>query len=259
MAKAAIAILGRHPAAGLRGAGLALMLGAGLVLALAQGLRAEETTIAHGVATLGTLSYGPDFTHLDYVNPEAPKGGEISEWTAGGFDNYNPYTLEGRAAAWASAAHESLLTGTADTVGEAYCLLCETVEYPASKDWAIFTLREGIRFSDGTPATPEDVVFSYEIFRDHGLSSFRAVLSQQVASVEVLDARRVKFSFQPGYPRRDIIQAAGGLPLLSRAQFERDKISLDKASDVPLIGTGAYRFGSAKEGRSVSWVRNPDY
>lgn len=259
MAKAAIAISGRHPAAGLRGAGLALMLGAGLVLALAQGLRAEETTIAHGVATLGTLSYGPDFTHLDYVNPEAPKGGEISEWTAGGFDNYNPYTLEGRAAAWASAAHESLLTGTADTVGEAYCLLCETVEYPASKDWAIFTLREGIRFSDGTPATPEDVVFSYEIFRDHGLSSFRAVLSQQVASVEVLDARRVKFSFQPGYPRRDIIQAAGGLPLLSRAQFERDKISLDKASDVPLIGTGAYLFGAAKEGRSVSWVRNPDY
>ena len=259
MAKAAIAISGRHPAAGLRGAGLALMLGAGLVLALAQGLRAEETTIAHGVATLGTLSYGPDFTHLDYVNPEAPKGGEISEWTAGGFDNYNPYTLEGRAAAWASAAHESLLTGTADTVGEAYCLLCETVEYPASKDWAIFTLREGIRFSDGTPATPEDVVFSYEIFRDHGLSSFRAVLSQQVASVEVLDARRVKFSFQPGYPRRDIIQAAGGLPLLSRAQFERDKISLDKASEVPLIGTGAYLFGAAKEGRSVSWVRNPDY
>ncbi|PCD78181.1 extracellular solute-binding protein [Pseudothioclava arenosa] len=259
MAKAAIAISGRDPAAGLRRAGLALMLGAGLWLGLTQAGRAEDTIVAHGVATLGTLSYSPDFTHLAYVNPEAPKGGEISEWTSGGFDNFNPYTLEGRAAAWASAAHESLLTGTADTVGEAYCLLCESVEYPASKDWAIFTLREGIRFSDGTLATTDDVVFSYETFRDFGLSSFRAVLAQQVASVEKLDDRRVKFTFQPGYPRRDIIQAAGGLPLLSRAQFERDKISLDKASDVPLIGTGPYKFGASKDGRSVSWVRNPDY
>ncbi|MBW0156954.1 extracellular solute-binding protein [Sedimentimonas flavescens] len=237
----------------------AAVVGAALWMGLAGLARAEETIVASAIATLGDLKYGPDFTHLDYVNPDAPKGGEISEWTAGGFDNFNPYTLEGRAAALSSAPHESMLTGTADTVGEAYCLLCESFEYPASRDWVIFTLREGVRFSDGTPMTSEDVLFSYEVFRDKGLSSFRAVVSQQIASAEVLDARRIKFTFTPDYPRRDIIQAAGGLPVLSKAQFERDGLDLEKASDKVLMGSGPYMFDSAKDGRTVIWKRNPDY
>ena len=244
---------------------LAARTGAGLLLAAALwvGLtgigRAEDTLTASAISTLGDLKYAADFIHLDYVNPDAPKGGEISEWTAGGFDNFNPYTLEGRAAALASAPHESMLTGTADTVGEAYCLLCESFEYPESRDWVIFTLREGITFSDGTPMTPEDVVFSYEQLRDKGLSSFRNVVAQQIASVEALDERRVKYTFTADYPRRDIIQAAGGLPVFSKAQFERDGISLDRASDVPLIGSGPYMFDAARDNRSVTWKRNPDY
>ena len=244
---------------------LAARTGAGLLLAAALwvGLtgigRAEDTLTASAISTLGDLKYAADFIHLDYVNPDAPKGGEISEWTAGGFDNFNPYTLEGRAAALASAPHESMLTGTADTVGEAYCLLCESFEYPESRDWVIFTLREGITFSDGTPMTPEDVVFSYEQLRDKGLSSFRNVVAQQIASVEALDERRVKYTFTANYPRRDIIQAAGGLPVFSKAQFERDGISLDRASDVPLIGSGPYMFDAARDNRSVTWKRNPDY
>ena len=244
---------------------LAARTGAGLLLAAALwvGLtgigRAEDTLTASAISTLGDLKYAADFIHLDYVNPDAPKGGEISEWTAGGFDNFNPYTLEGRAAALASAPHESMLTGTADTVGEAYCLLCESFEYPESRDWVIFTLREDITFSDGTPMTPEDVVFSYEQLRDKGLSSFRNVVAQQIASVEALDERRVKYTFTADYPRRDIIQAAGGLPVFSKAQFERDGISLDRASDVPLIGSGPYMFLAARDNRSVTWKRNPDY
>ena len=244
---------------------LAARTGAGLLLAAALwvGLtgigRAEDTLTASAISTLGDLKYAADFTHLDYVNPDAPKGGEISEWTAGGFDNFNPYTLEGRAAALASAPHESMLTGTADTVGEAYCLLCESFEYPESRDWVIFTLREDITFSDGPPMTPEDVVFSYDQLREKGRSSFRNVVAQQIASVEALDERRVKYTFTANYPRRDIIQAAGGLPVFSKAQFARDGISLDRASDVPLIGSGPYMFDAARDNRSVTWKRNPDY
>ncbi len=238
------------------GAGL---LALGLWAGLAAQLRAEETLTASAISTLGDLKYAEGFAHLDYVNPAAPKGGEISEWTSGGFDNFNPYTIEGRAAALASAPHESLLTGTADTVGEYYCLLCESFEYPASKDWVIFTLREGIRFSDGTPMTADDVLFSYETFRDKGLSSYRAVVAQQITAATVLDARRIRFDFVPGYPRRDIIQAAGGLSVLSRAQFERDGIDLAKPSNVALIGSGPYMFEAARDGRSVVWKRNPDY
>lgn len=236
-----------------------MLLGAALWAGFATQTRAEDTITASAISTLGDLKYAPDFAHLDYVNPQAPKGGEISEWAPGGFDNFNPYTLEGRAAALSSIGHESMLTGTADTVGEAYCLLCESLEYPESRDWVIFTLREGIRFSDGTPMTTDDVLFSYEQLRTKGLSSFRAVIAQQIASVEVLDPRRIKFTFQPGYPRRDIIQAAGGLPVFSKAQFERDGIDLEKTSDKPLIGSGPYVLDRAQNSRSVVWKRNPDY
>ncbi|MDD8024316.1 MAG: extracellular solute-binding protein [Paracoccaceae bacterium] len=237
----------------------ALLLGAGIWAGVVTQGRAEDTITATAISTLGDLKYAPDFAHLDYVNPNAPKGGEISEWTPGGFDNFNPYTLEGRAAALSSVGHESLLTGTADTVGEAYCLLCESLEYPESRDWVIFTLRDGIRFSDGTPLTTDDVLFSYDQLRTKGLSSFRAVIAQQIASAEVLDARRIKFSFVPGYPRRDIIQGAGGLPVFSKAQFEREGIDLEKSLDKPLIGSGPYVLDRAQNSRSVTWRRNPDY
>ncbi|PYF10305.1 microcin C transport system substrate-binding protein [Rhodobacter viridis] len=259
MAKAAVRVAVQD-----RRAAMARALGGGLVaMLLAAGLsgqlRAEETITAAAIATLGTVKYPPDFKHLDYVNPEAPKGGEISEWTGYGFDNFNPYTIEGRAAPMASAPQESMLTGTADTVGEAYCLLCESFEYPPSRDWVIFTLRPGITFSDGTPLTIEDVLFSYETMRDKGLSSFRAIVAQQIASVEVLDARRIKFTFKPDYPRRDIIQSAGGFPVFSKAQFARDKIDLEKPAQVELMGSGPYMLDSFKMGQTVVWKRNPAY
>lgn len=218
-----------------------------------------DTIVAHGVAVFDELRLPADFAHLAYVNPDAPKGGEISEWVSGGFDSYNPYTVKGRAAAMATAPLESLLVGTADEVGAAYCLLCETVEYPTSRDWAIFTLREGVRFSDGTPMTSADVLFSYEQLRDKGLSSFRAILSQIVASAEILDDRRIRFAFTPDYPRRDVIQAVGGLPVFSKADFERNQRDLSESSNLPFVGSGPYVFDSADIGRSVSWRRNPDY
>lgn len=223
----------------------------------AQGV--EGTIVAHGVSTFGDLGLPADFAHLAYVNPAAPKGGEISEWVSGGFDSYNPFSIKGRAAALSSMPLESLLTGTADEVGAAYCLLCETVEYPESRDWAIFTLREGIRFSDGTPMTAADVLFSYEQLRDKGLSSFRTVIAQQIASAEVLDDRRIRFTFTPDYPRRDLIQSAGGLPVFSKADFERSQHDLGESSKTPYVGSGPYMFDSADIGRSVTWKRNPDY
>lgn len=259
------------------GSALALIAGALIWVGLAFGAHAQDTATqdtattmtpadasgdvvtTYGIATLGSLKYPADFANLDYVNPDAPKGGEISEWAPGGFDNYNPYSIQGRAAALASAPLESLMEGTADTVGELYCLLCKSLQYPASKDWVIFTLRDGIKFSDGSPLTADDVVFSYEQLRDKGLSSFRAVIAQQVKSAEVIDPSHIKFTFMPDYPRRDIIQAVGGLPVFSKAQFEKDKIDLSQTSDVPFIGSGPYMFDAAKDNRTVSWKRNPDY
>ncbi|HRO13573.1 MAG TPA: extracellular solute-binding protein [Paracoccus sp. (in: a-proteobacteria)] len=221
--------------------------------------QATGTIVSHGVSTFGDLALPADFQHLRYVNPDAPKGGEISEWAAGGFDSYNPYTIKGRAARMSTLPLESLMTGTADEIGAAYCLLCETVEYPESRDWAIFTLRPQARFSDGAPVTARDVLFSYEQLRDKGLSSFRAVLVQMVAGAEVLDDRRIRFTFTPDYPRRDVIQAAGGLPIFSRADFEKNGRDLGESSNLPFVGSGPYMFDRADIGRSETWRRNPDY
>ncbi|MDP3860556.1 MAG: ABC transporter substrate-binding protein, partial [Phaeovulum sp.] len=108
----------------------ATLLAAALWLVLALGAMAQVSTIrSHGISTFGDLKYGPDYAHLGYVNPNAPKGGEISIWASGGFDSYNPYSIKGRAAALSSAPLESLLTGTSDEIGSAYGLLAESMEY----------------------------------------------------------------------------------------------------------------------------------
>jgi len=238
----------------------AVLLALALWLALALATQAQETTIrSHGISTFGDLKYGADFAHLDYVNPDAPKGGEISVWTSGGFDSYNPYTIKGRAAALASAPMESLLTGTADEIGSAYGLLAESMAYPPSRDWVIFTLRPEARFSDGSPLTAEDVLFSYELLRDKGLSSFRTVIAQMIAGAEVIDPQHIKFTFMPDYPRRDVIQAAGGLPVFSKAEFAATGRDIQESSNTPYLGSGPYVFDSADEGRRVVWRRNPDY
>jgi microcin C transport system substrate-binding protein len=140
-------------------------------------------------------------------------------WSSAGgsFDSMHPYTSQGNPAVLSSIFFEAMLEGTLDTIGEAYCLLCETVAYPEDQSYVIFTLREEARFSDGTPVTAQDVLFSYEILRDEGLPSFRANLPNTVAGAEVLDDRRIRFDFNPESQVRGRITTAGGLPVFSEA------------------------------------------
>src|SRR5680860_910081 len=127
---------------------------------------------SHGYSYFGDLKYPADFTHFDYVNPEAPKGGEISLDAAGTFDSMNPYSRKGRAGAYSWMVYESLLGempatnegAPADVYGESYGLLAESLEYDAGKTWVIFHMRPEARFSDGTPVTAHDVVFSHNLF-----------------------------------------------------------------------------------------------
>lgn len=224
------------------------------------GAQAQETTKTYGVSTFGELKYGPDFTHLDYVNPDAPKGGEMAfSWSSGSFDSMHPYTRKGRSAVLASVFFEAMLETTADEIGSAYCLLCETIEYPEDKAWVIFTIRPEARFSDGTPVTADDALFSYEILRDEGLPSFRASIGKTLAGAEVLDERRIKYTFTEGAPLRDRIQSAGGLPVFSRASHEAAGIPFEDSRLEPLIGSGPYTLGELDVGNRVVYVRNPDY
>jgi microcin C transport system substrate-binding protein len=235
-------------------AGLAL-----LALAAAAAAQAETVITAHGISTFGDLKYPADFAHLDYVNPDAPKGGEISVWAFGGFDSLNPYSVKGRAAGLASAPYESILTGTADEIGASYCLLCSTLEYPEDRSWVVFNLRPEARFSDGSPLTAEDVCFSFRTFLTKGLTDFRTVFAEQVEGCTVEGPHRVKFTFKPGVPTRDLPADVGGLPVLSKAQYEANGRDLEAASLEPFLGSGPYVIDRVDVGKSMVLRRNPDY
>jgi microcin C transport system substrate-binding protein len=237
------------------GTGLLILLWAATVVAS----RAQDTITAHGISTFGDLKYPADFKHLDYVNVDAPKGGEISEWAFGGFDSMNPYTEKGRSASLSSAFYETILGGTADEIGASYCLLCTTMEYPKDRSWVIFNLRDDVKFSDGSPMTADDVVFSYQIFLEKGLTDFRTLFAQRVEKAEVLGPLQVKFTFRQGVPWRDMPAEVGGLPVMSKADYEGNKRDLSEDSLEPFLGTGEYVLDHMDVGKTVVYRRNPDY
>ena len=241
---------------------LANAMGAGLLIAaclMPFAGRAQDVTVSHGISTFGNLKYPADMAHLDYVNPEAPKGGEFSQWAFGTFDSMNPYSIQGVPAALASILYESILTSTADEIGASYCLMCETMEFPADRSWVIFNLRKDVKFSDGSPFTAEDVVFSYNLLREKGIAEFRAVFNEKVQGVEALDPYKVKFSFVPGTPFRDMPATVGSLTIFSKADYDANARDLEKSSLEPFLGTGQYVLDSMKPGEQIIYRRNPDY
>ena len=248
----------RHPKAK-RFFGLGLpLLAMSLVAGAAQAQ--DDLITSHGYNFFGELRYAADFEHLDYVNPDAPQGGEMSfSWSSGGFDSIHPYTTQGRSAVLASIFFESMMTGTADDVGSNYCFLCETLEYPEDLEYVIFNLRDDVTFSDGTPVTAQDVLFSYEILRDEGLPSFRANIPLTIESAEVLDDYRIRYTFNLDAPLRVRIGAAGGLPVFSEASHIASGLDFEEARLEPLIGTGPYVLGEVESGQRVIYERNRAY
>lgn len=234
--------------------GLAALWSAGEVFADAH----EVIIQSHGYTNFGDLKYGPN-TVLDYVNPEAPKGGEFSQWAQGTFDSFNLSTRKGVPAALSTIGYEAILTGTADDPYGLYCYLCETLEYPESRDWVIFNLRDDVKFWNGTTMTAEDIKFTFELYLEQGITEYRSVYSQFIESVEVLDDYRIKFSFSEGAPRRDVVSWVGGTSAFSKSWFEETGTRLDEASDAPFMATGPYRLDSVDIGRQIIYRYDPNW
>ncbi len=210
----------------------------------------------HGIAMHGEPKYDPDFTHFDYVNPDAPKGGTARLGAQGQvFDSLNPYTLKGVPAAGASLPFETLLIHSADEPFSEYGLVAETIETPEDRSWVIFTLRPQARWHDGTSITADDVVFSFDTLRTKGHPQYRFYYAT-VEKVEKLNPLSVKFSFKPG-DNRELPLILGQLPLLPKHYWEgRD---FESTTMDPPLGSGPYKIARFDPGRSIVYERVKDY
>lgn len=216
---------------------------------------AQETTISHGSSLVGELKYGPEFTHFEYTNPDAPKGGEVKFWAFGSFDTMNPFTLKGRTAAGVGLTFETLMTSAADEPSSHYGLIAETMEFPDDSSWVIFNLRPEARWHDGTPITADDVIFSFETITKQGHPFYRSYYAS-VATAEKLGEHRVRFNFSET-GNRELPHIMGQLNIISKAYYTAN--TFDETTLEAPLGSGAYRVASVDPGRSVTLVRVVDY
>ena len=232
----------------------------GLLLAFALTLfppaaPAAETQPRHGIAIHGEPAYPPGFTHLNYVDPDAPKGGLVRRSAIGSFDNLNPYILKGQTAAGMSYVFETLMASTRDEANTEYGLIAESVETPADRSWVIFHLDPKARWHDGKPITPEDVIWSFETLREKGHPFYRYYFAS-VAKAEQSGERSVKFTFADG-ENRELPVIIGQLPVLPKHYWEAR--AFDKTTLEPPLGSGPYRVAAVDPGRSITVERVPDY
>jgi len=209
----------------------------------------------HAISMYGEPALPPDFVSLPYADPAAPKGGRIVFGETGGFDSLNPYILKGRAP-WGVQSHvfETLMGRNWDEPFALYGLLAESVETGPDRDWVEFTLREAARFSDGTPVTVADVIWSMETLSEEGLPRYSNAWSK-VSSVEQTGPRSLRITFNA--PDAELPLIIGLRPILKAADWEGVDFA-ESSLRVP-IGSGSYRIGAFEPGRFIDFERNPDY
>jgi microcin C transport system substrate-binding protein len=225
--------------------------------------RAEEPAWRHGISQWGNVKYPAGFKHLDYVNPNAPKGGAVRLQVPGSFDNFNPViaSVKGSLASGSGHMFDMLMTETLDEVSSFYGLLVETMRYPADFSYAVYRLRSEARWHDGMPITPEDVIFSFDAFKKYDPT--QATYYRHVIKAEKTGDREITFTFdQPG--NRELPNIVGQVMVLPKHWWEGTGAS-GKKRDIgattlePLLGSGPYRLKGFDAGRSIVLERVKDY
>jgi microcin C transport system substrate-binding protein len=222
-------------------------------------LLAPPCWAAHAYAQFGDIKYPPGFTHFDYVNPNAPKGGEIRmvpPTRQSNFDKFNPFTLKGNAPYNLDVLmFESLLVGDSDEPTTAYGLLAQDVEAAPDGLSVVFKLNPQARFHNGKPVLAADVVHSFKtLISEQAAPQFRTIYAE-VKDARAMDDRTVRFDFARRNPELPLI--VGGMPVFSR-DWGKGKPFDQVVSDIP-IGSGPYKLSSPRMGQDVTYVRDPNY
>jgi peptide/nickel transport system substrate-binding protein len=204
----------------------------------------------------GEPAWGPDFLAPSYANPRAPKGGQLRQGVLGTFDSLNPLIVKGLPAANIRGYQiESLLARGYDEPFTLYALLAQSVETNAARNYVTFRLNPAARFSDGKPVKADDIVFSWQLLRDHGRPNYQ-IYYAKVSNAEALDPRTVRFDLS-GADDRELPLILGLMPVLAQHAVKVD--SFEKTSFQPLLGSGPYRVATVQPGETVIFTRDPNY
>ncbi len=237
---------------------------AAALLLLATPLQAG-VTLSHGFARFGELKYPSSFSHFDWVNPDAPKGGQLQLMALGSFDSLNPYILKGTSPIstgdfyqyGVSELNAPLMAGhglfdpSGDEPASSYGLVAESIQYADDLRWVVFNLRKQARFHDGQPITAADVEFSWRTLLEQGHPQYRSYL-KEVQRVDILGPLKVRFVFAaPANPQ--LLLNLGDLPVLPRHYWEQRDFNQTRFE--PPLGSGPYRITEVKPGRSLRFER----
>jgi microcin C transport system substrate-binding protein len=221
----------------------------------------DNLTRHHALSLIGTPKHGANFTHFDWVNPNAPKGGRVRQWALGTFDSLNPFPVQGSPANGLTLIYDTLMSSSPDESSTEYGLIAEWVAYPEDFSSATFQLRSGARFHDGKPVTADDVIFSIDAIKK--ASPNYAFYYKNVVKAEKTGDNRVTFSFDVK-GNRELPMIVGELPIVPKHFWEGtgangEARDLAKSSlEVPL-GSGPYRIKEVDAGRTIAYERVKDW
>lgn len=210
---------------------------------------------SHCLALYGECKYKAGFAHFEYVNPDAPKGGAVKLAETGTFDNLNPFILKGVKAPAIGGIFDSLMVASMDEPQTMYGLVASQVDVAADNSTVEFTLRKEARFHDGSPITPDDVVFSFITLKEKGDPTFK-IMYAPIVKAEKTGEHTVKFTFNDT-KNKELPVIVAGMPILSQAYYA--KVDFEKTTLESPLGSGAYKVESVEQGKNIIYRRVADY
>ncbi len=209
----------------------------------------------HAIAMLGEPAMPADFKSLPYANPDAPQGGTLRQALQGTFDSLNPFIIKGNAAnGLRTYVFESIMFRSYAEPFSLYCLLCESIDVSDDRQTFTFKLRPDVKFSDGSPLTTADIIFTLETLRDHGRSNYKNAYSK-IKKIDTPDAETLVFHQEAG--DRELPLLIGLMPVISKKSAEGK--DFESPSMEGFIGTGPYVLGEAKADEIISYKKNTEY
>ena len=217
----------------------------------------KNVTTSHAISLHGQPKYDNDFSHFDYANPKAPKGGSLKLALTGTYDSFNPWISKGNASGVAYLIYETLLVRSWDEPLSKYGVLVQKIERPESNEWVAFNINPEARFHDGKPVTAEDVAYSFATLTGKG-SPAQKNLYGDIDRTEVTSPRRIVF-YLKNPENRELPLVLGQLPVLPKHFWEAEGRDFGKGDLTVPMGSGPYRIKKFEPGRYVTLERVRDY